>query len=119
MDKEAIKEIAEQLGKGVNWVEDELVPYMYNYAEYRFIFCTVLTAVLGLVFITGICLIWKGNKHRLKEDKDWLDDTDFTFIFVGAIVAFIGIVGCMLALASALSWWIAPEVTFITKIAGQ
>lgn len=117
MDKEAIKEIAEQLGKGVNWVEDELVPYMYNYAEYRLVWCTVMTIILGLLFVTGLCFVGKGIHLYTKREDHW-DDDGFGWILGGVITAFFGFMFGIIALDSALSWGIAPEVTFITKIAG-
>ena len=68
MNEEAIKELAQQLGKGVNWVTDTLLPYVYDYAEYKIAIYTICAILFGIIFILGIIFITKAFKINLAQD---------------------------------------------------
>ena len=66
MTKEAIQELANQLGKSVNWISDNLLPYVYDYAEYKVIIC-IIFAIIGLLMLISLPFV---NKFINYNDLD-------------------------------------------------
>lgn len=116
MDKEAIQEIAKQLGKGVNWVTDTLMPFMYNYCEYKFIMDTIGAILFALVALAGIGMIVTVYKLRKASDSTYWDSVEEGLLFCGIAVTFLAVVFVAGFLDGAIAWSVAPEVTFVKSM---
>ena len=121
MNEEAIKELAQQLGKGVNWVTDTLLPYVYNYAEYKIAIAIVGIIVAGIVSIVGAVLLVKAAKIRTNPKYSRYDDGDklFTVLSIGILCTVVGLIVVFSCVDSILSWSIAPEITFIENMTNE
>ena len=122
MNEEAIKELAQQLGKGVNWVTDTLLPYVYDYAEYKIAIYTICAILFGIIFILGIIFITKAFKIKSSPGySKWGDDEDkvFALLMIGIPFVIGGFVAGIVLLDSLLAWSIAPEITFIENMTNE
>ena len=113
MNQDAIKEIAEQLGVGANYLAEHLTDFAPQYGMFKAIQALAGALLTGLILAVLVSLMWKAMKQEGYEA--WGYDKTFVVVTLGifALVALV-VFGCFAV--NAITHLAVPQVAMINDM---
>lgn len=113
MNQEAIKEIANQLGVGANYLAEHLTDFAPQWGMFKAIHDLVGVLMMGIVFALIAFIIRKAMKEE--GDEVWGYDKTFAVVTLGIFaLAALGIFGCFAV--DAITHLAVPQVAMINDM---
>ena len=113
MNQDAIKEIAEQLGVGANYLAEHLTDFAPQWGMFKAIQDLAGALLTGLILAVLVSLMWKAMKQE--GDEAWGYDKTFVVATLGAfaLVALV-VLGCFAV--DAITHLAVPQVAMINDM---
>lgn len=113
MNQDAIKEIAEQLGVGANYLAEHLTDFAPQWGMFKAIQDLAGALPTGLILAVLVSLMWKAMKQE--GDEAWGYDKTFVVVTLGIFVLLALVVfGCFAV--DAITHLAVPQVAMINDM---